>query len=156
VKLTRTEVEVRPRLDLGLETRQLISKVPIFAKLSKVQLDTIARLLRPRFAVPGEQLIRDGDHADAMYFISSGSVEVEVVGQKIRLNPGDFFGEMGLVTGQRRQGDVHARGYCQLLVLREVDFKNLLRSDHEIQMQIATVANARSMMNQRASGARTE
>ncbi len=156
VQLTRTEVEVRPRLDLGLETRQLISKVPIFAKLSKVQLDTIARLLRPRFAVPGEQLIRDGDHADAMYFISSGSVQVEVVGQKIRLNPGDFFGEMGLVTGQRRQGDVHARGYCQLLVLREVDFKNLLRSDHDIQMQIATVASARSMMNQRASGARTE
>jgi CPA1 family monovalent cation:H+ antiporter len=156
VKVTRTEVEVRPRLDLGLETRQLISKVPIFAKLTRVQLDTIARLLRPRFAVPGEQLIRDGDHADAMYFISSGSVEVEVVGQKIRLNPGDFFGEMGLVTGQRRQGDVHARGYCQLLVLRELDFKNLLRSDHEIQMQIATVASARSMMNQRASGVRSE
>ena len=156
VQVTRTEVEVRPRLDLGLETRQLISKVPIFAKLTKVQLDTIARMLRPRLAVPGEQLIRDGDRADAMYFISSGSVEVEVVGQKIRLNPGDFFGEMGLVTGQRRQGDVHARGYCQLLVLREVDFKNLLRSDPDIQTQIATKANARSMMNQRASGVRSE
>ena len=156
VQLTRTEVEVRPRLDLGLETRQLISKVPIFAKLTEVQLDTIERLLLPRFAVPGERLIRDGDHADAMYFISSGSVEVEVVGQKIRLKPGDFFGEMALVTGQRRQGDVHARGYCQLLVLREVDFKNLLRNDHDIQMQIATVASARSMMNQRASGVRSE
>ena len=156
VQLSRSEVEVRPRLDLGLETRQLISKVPIFAKLTTVQLDTVARLLRPRFAVPGERLIRDGDHADAMYFISSGSVEVEVVGQKIQLNPGDFFGEMGLVTGQRRQGDVHARGYCQLLVLSEVDFKNLLRSDQEIQMQIATVAGARSMMNQRASGVRSE
>jgi CPA1 family monovalent cation:H+ antiporter len=156
VQLSRSEVEVRPRLDLGLETRQLISKVPIFAKLTTVQLDTIAHLLWPRFAVPGEQLIRDGDHADAMYFISSGSVEVEVVGQKIQLNPGNFFGEMGLVTGQRRQGDVHARGYCQLLVLREVDFKNLLRSDQEIQMQIATVAGARSMMNQRASGVRSE
>ena len=156
VQLSRSQVEVRPRLDLGLETRQLISKVPIFAKLTTLQLDTIARLLRPRFAVPGEQLICDGDHADAMYFISSGSVEVEVVGQKIQLNPGDFFGEMGLVTGQRRQGDVHARGYCQLLVLREVDFKNLLRSDPEIQTQIATVAGARSMMNQRASGVRSE
>ena len=34
VQLSRSEVEVRPRLDLGLETRQLISKVPIFAKLT--------------------------------------------------------------------------------------------------------------------------
>jgi CPA1 family monovalent cation:H+ antiporter len=156
VQLTRNEVEMRPRLDLGLETRQLISRVPMFAKLTEVQLDTIARLLRPRFAVPGEQLIRDGDHADAMYFISSGSVEVVVVGQKIRLNPGDFFGEMGLVTGQRRQGDVHARSYCQLLVLREADFNSLLRNDHDIETQIASVASARSVMNQRASGVRSE
>ncbi len=156
VQLTRTEVEVRPRLDLGLETRALISKVPMFAKLTEAQLDTIARLLRPRFAVPGEQLIRDGDHADAMYFISSGSMEVEVVGQKIRLNPGDFVGEMALVSGQRRQGNVYARGYCQLLVLREVDFKNLLRSDHEIQSQIATVASTRSTMNRRAGAGRSD
>ncbi len=130
--------------------------MPIFAKLTKEQLDTIAHLLRPRFAVPGEQLIRDGDEADAMYFISSGSVEVEVVGQKIQLNPGDFFGEMALVTGQRRRGNVYARGYCQLLVLREVDFKSLLRSDRDIQTQIATVASARSMMNERAGAVRSE
>jgi len=156
VQLTRTDVEERPRLDLGLEIRELIAKVPMFANLTKTQLDTIAHLLRPRFAVPGEQLIRNGDHADAMYFISSGNVEVEVVGQRIRLKPGDFFGEMGLVTGQRRQGDVYAHGYCQLLVLGAVDFKNLLRSDHDIQTQIAAVAGARSMMNQRASGVRSE
>jgi len=88
----------------------------MFAKLNETQLDSISRLLRPRLAVPGERLIRNGDRSDAMYFISSGRVEVEVVGQKIELNPGDFFGEMGLVTGQRRQGDVYARSYCQLLL----------------------------------------
>ena len=153
VQLTRTEIEKRPRLDLGLKTRELIAKVPIFGKLTQAQLDTIGNLLRPRFAVPEEQLIRDGDHADAMYFISSGSVEVEVAGQKIRLNPGDFFGEMALVSGRRRRGNVYARSYCQLLVLGEVDFKNLLKSDHEIQTHIASVANARSAMNQRAGSA---
>jgi len=156
VQLARTEVEVRPRLDLGLETRELIAKVPMFAQLTTAQLDTIAHLLKPRFAVPGERLIRDGDRADAMYFISSGSVEVEVVGQKIRLKPGDFFGEMGLVTGQRRRGNVNALGYCQLLVLGEIDFKNLLRGDQEIQKQITLVANERSQMNERASAAPPE
>jgi len=156
VQLARTQVEVRPRLDLGLETRELIAKVPMFAKLTEAQLDTIAHLLRPRFAVPGERLIRDGDRADAMYFISSGSVDVEVVGQKIRLNSGAFFGEMALVTGQRRRGNVNALGYCQLLVLSEPDFKNLLRGDQEIQRQITLVANERSQMNERASAATPE
>ena len=156
VQLTRTEVEERPRLDLGLKTRELIAKVPMFAILTKAQLDTIAHLLQPRFALPGEQLIRDGDYAEAMYFISSGSVEVEVVGQKIRLNPGDFFGEMALVSGRRRKGNVYARGYCQLLVLRDLDFKNLVRNDPDIQTQIATAASARSMMNERAGAKRPE
>ncbi|HVN27458.1 MAG TPA: cation:proton antiporter [Candidatus Binataceae bacterium] len=156
VQVARNEVEVRPRLDLGLETRQLIARVPMFARLNRAQLDTIARTLRSRFAVPGERLIRDGDRADAMYFISSGSVEVDVAKQKIRLNPGDFFGEMGLVTGQPRQGNVYASGYCQLLVLKEEDFQNLVRSDAEIQRQIASVASARGLMNERAGAGRSE
>src|SRR6185437_6405246 len=118
----RAKVEMRPRLDLGLDTRALISNVPMFAGLTKDQLNAVARLLRPRIAVPGEKLIRNGDVADAMYFLSSGSVEVQVVGQNIRLRPGDFFGEMGLVTRQRRQGNVNALGYCQLLMLNVKDF----------------------------------
>ena len=38
VQLSRSEVEVRPRLDLGLETRELMAKVPIFAKLTRINL----------------------------------------------------------------------------------------------------------------------
>jgi CPA1 family monovalent cation:H+ antiporter len=151
VQLSRAEVEVRPRLDLGLEIRELVAKVPMFAKLSETQLDLIARKLRPQVAVSGERLIRNGDRADAMYFISSGKVDVEVVGQKIRLNPGDFFGEMGLVTGQRRQGDVYARSYCQLLVLKDTDFNSVRRSDKALEAQIEAVASARIAMNQQAT-----
>ena len=102
-------------------------------------------------AIPGERLIRNGDRADAMYFISSGKVDVEVVGQKIRLNPGDFFGEMGLITGQRRQGNVYARSYCQLLVLKDTDFNSLRRSDEALEAQIEAVATARIAMNQQAT-----
>ncbi|MGA7872031.1 MAG: cation:proton antiporter [Candidatus Binatus sp.] len=151
VQLSRSEVEVRPRLDLGLETRELVAKVPMFAKLSETQLDIIARKLKPQFAIPGERLIRDGDRADAMYFISSGKVDVEVVGQTIHLKPGDFFGEMGLVTGQRRRGDVYARSYCHLLVLRDTDFNNVRRSDKSLEAQIEAVASARIAMNQQAT-----
>jgi CRP-like cAMP-binding protein len=67
-----------------------------------------------------------------MYFISSGKVEVDVLGQKISLTQGNFFGEMSLVTGQRRQGDVYTRSYCQLLALKQSDFKSIQRSDKEL------------------------
>ena len=73
IQTARKEVELRPRLDIGLETRDLIAKVPMFANFSQSQLDAVAHLLRPRFALPDEQLIQQGDRADAMYFISSGN-----------------------------------------------------------------------------------
>jgi CPA1 family monovalent cation:H+ antiporter len=148
----KTAVRVRPRLDLGLEARALIAKVPLFEALTRPQLDLVARLLRPRFALPGERLIRDGDTADAMYFLSSGAVEVRVVGNTIRLGAGDFFGEMALVSNQRRQGDVTAVGYCQLLMLRDEDFRKLLRGNPALQEKIDTVAHARRLENEMASG----
>ena len=152
VLAARAKVEMRPRLDLGLDTRALISNVPMFAALTQNQLNAVARLLRPRIAVPGERLIRNGDVADAMYFLSSGSVEVQVVGQTIRLRPGDFFGEMGLVTRQRRQGNVNALGYCQLLTLNANDFTRLLRGNPQLKAQIDAVASTRMQMNEQASG----
>src|SRR5579875_3114822 len=151
----RSAVDQRPRLDLGLEARALIAQVPMFANLTDAQLDRIARLLRPLFALPGEQLIRRGEHGDAMYFISSGAVEVDA-GHKVRLERGDFFGEMALLSGEPRQADVHALSYCQLLMLRDRDLQSLLRSHPRIKERIDTVAGARWEENRQSQPAQAE
>jgi CPA1 family monovalent cation:H+ antiporter len=144
----RAKVDVRPRLDLGLETRELISHVPLFAGLTKPQLDAVAHLLRPRFAVPDERLITRGDRGDSMYFISSGVVEVQAGSRQIPLTRGDFFGEMALVLDQPRQADVTARSYCLLLVLQGDDFQALLRGHKDIQAIIDREADVRRKMNE--------
>jgi CPA1 family monovalent cation:H+ antiporter len=147
----REKARVRPRLDLGLETRALISHVPLFKDLSQPQLDALAHLLRPRFAVPGERLITTGDRGDAMYFISSGVVEVQAGDQKIPLAQGDFFGEMALVWDLPRQADVTASSYCQLLVLQDDDFQALLRGHRDMRTIIDREASARRAMNAQAN-----
>jgi len=151
LQTTRARIDLRPRLDLGLEIRALIAQVPMFVHLTHQQLDAVARLLRPRFAVPGELLIRKGDRGDSMYFISSGTVEVAAAGgKKIKLGRGDFFGEMALLSGDRRGADVGALSYCQLLVLDASRFQSLLKSDPQIKTQIDQVADARWQMNRPA------
>ena len=137
----------RPRLDLGLATRELVADFSLFAGLDPVQLDKITALLEPRFAVPGERLIRQGERGDAMYFISSGAVEVNVGRQKIQLGRGDFFGELALLGGRERRADVTALGYCQLLVLDDADFRTLLATDPSIHRHINQVATDRIQMN---------
>lgn len=147
VQSRRAKAARRPRLDLGLDTRELVREFPLFAALDAQQIAKISALLRPRFAVPGEVLIRRGERGDAMYFISSGAVEVNVGGQRIRLGRGDFFGELALLGRRPRRADVTALGYCHLLVLDDIDFRALLATDPSIHRQINQVAADRLEMN---------
>jgi CPA1 family monovalent cation:H+ antiporter len=154
VESRRARAERRPHLDLGLATRELVRDFALFEGLDAAQLDKITALLQPRFAVPGERLIRQGERGVDMYFISSGAVEVNVAGQKIQLGRGDFFGEMALLGGRERRADVTALGYCQLLVLADADFRTLLATDPSIHAHINRIANDRIQMNRarRAAG----
>jgi len=138
----------RPRLDLGLNMADLIQQVPMFDGLSTEQLGKIGALLRPRVAVPGEILVRRGERGTVMFFISSGAAEVGLSDHKIRLGRGDFFGEMALLDPSgRRQADVTALSYCQLLILREEDLRTLFATEPAIREKIRKVAQDRREMN---------
>jgi monovalent cation:H+ antiporter, CPA1 family len=142
----RAAAAARPHLDLGLDTRELVRQYPLFETLGPADFDKIRRLLRPRFALPGERLIRRGERGDEMYFISSGAVEVALEKNRVRLGRGDFVGELALLGDRRRRTDVTALGYCQLLVLRRDDLESLLAMDPAIRDKINRVASDRLAM----------
>jgi monovalent cation:H+ antiporter, CPA1 family len=139
--------ETRPRFDLGLDTRELIGRLDLFADLSEQQLERVQKLLRPRFVAPRERIVQEGDQGHACYFIASGAAEVVFPGRRIPLGTGDLFGEMALLTGMTRQADVVAMTYCRLLVLRKVDFDHFMDDNRDIRLIIHTIAASRSSMN---------
>jgi CPA1 family monovalent cation:H+ antiporter len=139
--------EQRPRFDIGLDTRQLVEQLDILAGLDDRQLDRVCRLLRPRFAVPNDRIIRKGERGDAVFFIASGAVEVILPQRRVRLGSGEFFGEMALLSGRLRQADVVALSYCQMLVLRRTDFERFMKANPEARATIDRVAEARRAMN---------
>ena len=139
--------ETRPRFDLGLDTRELIGRLDLFADLSDQQLERVQKLLRPRFVAPRELIVREGDQGDACYFIASGAAEVVFPGRRIPLGSGDLFGEMALLTGMTRQADVVAMTYCRLLVLRKIDFDRFMQDNRDIRLVIHKIAATRSSMN---------
>jgi CPA1 family monovalent cation:H+ antiporter len=113
-------------------------------------LERVAKLLRPRFTVPNERIIRAGDRGDSVFFIASGAVEVRLPERRVRLGSGDFFGEMALLSGRPRQADVVALTYCRLLVLRKVDFERFLAANSEAKATISRIAEERLSMNQQS------
>ena len=140
--------EPRLRFDIGLDTHRLIERLDILSGLDERQLDRVARLLRSRFTVPNERIIRRGDRGDAVFFIASGAVEVALAAGPVRLGSGEFFGEMALLSGRPRQADVTALTYCRLLVLRKIDFERFIEANPEARAAIDRVAAARHSMNQ--------
>jgi len=138
----RRAVEVRPTLDLGLKRDDLLGRVPMFATLDAKARRSVARLLRPRLAVPGEVIVHMGEHGDAMYFISSGAVEVRILPTAVQLGSGDFFGELALLVADRRNADVVALGYCELLTLAARDLNRLFGTEPALRDQIHAVAQA--------------
>ena len=140
-------LERRPGLDVALDSRALIAKVPLFMDLPADRQAAIARLLSPRLALPGERIVTKGERGDAMYFIASGAAAVSVGDSEVRLGSGEFFGEIALIAHRPRTADVTALGFCRLLTLNASDFNRLLAEDPELKEAINSVARHRLAQN---------
>lgn len=85
-------------------------------------------------------IIYAGDDSDAIYYILSGSVTVVIEDDDGRemvlayLNPGDFFGEMGLFenTPTPRSAWVKARTECEVAEVSYTKFKQLCKEDADM------------------------
>ncbi len=148
----RQALEQRPPLELGLALTEMIGRVALFAELDRARLETIAKLLKPRLAMPGERILRKGAHGKAMFFVASGEVEVALSGGPIKLGSGEFFGELALLTKKPRSADVTARGYCHLLVLEVQEFRRFLRGHPDMKKRIEAVAQQRLAAGGQAQG----
>ena len=145
----RSLMDELPPLDLGLRAEELLPQFNMFADLGSAELRALARLCRPRLLLPDEVVIRKGERGNAMFLISSGAVEVVLPNNRVRLGSGDFFGEMALLSGRRRQADVVALGYCRVLVLSAADFRRFLRDYPHVSAEIDRIANERTRTNEK-------
>src|SRR5262249_40502514 len=100
-------------------------------------------LLRPRDYPAGTVIVRRGERGDCMYFVASGEVEIRLRPEPIRLGPGDFFGELALLTGDPRNASIVAAQQCTLLRLDIVDFRHLLPRQPELARIIHAAAEQR-------------
>jgi CPA2 family monovalent cation:H+ antiporter-2 len=147
----RAAAEAAAAATRSLQIHRLMQAFPMFATLDHEQREELLSLFKPHFAAPGERLIRAGDVGDRAFFLSSGAVEVARDGDRTRLGPGDLFGEMALLTGERRNADVTAVDYCELLVIDERDFRRFTEQCPELHAEIDRVATERLALHRRAA-----
>ncbi|HUC10719.1 MAG TPA: cyclic nucleotide-gated ion channel [Stellaceae bacterium] len=126
-----------------LRTWDLVAKVPFFKEVGASVIADVARLLRPRDYPARAVIVRRGASGDCMFFIASGEVEVRLGPGTVRLGPGEFFGEIALLTGGPRNATIVATQPCTLLTLDIVDFRHLLGHQPELARVVSEEAARR-------------
>ena len=133
-----------------LRTWDLVAKVPFFKNVGASVIADVARLLRARDYPARAVIVRRGERGDCMYFIASGEVEVRLRPETVRLGPGEFFGEIALLTGGPRNATIVAAQPCTLLTLDIVDFRQLLGRQAELARIVNEEAERRRAVNEEA------
>lgn len=126
-----------------LRTWELVAKVPFFHDIGASLIAEVARLLRPRDFPAGAVIVRRGEPGDCMYFVVEGEVEVQLQTGSLYLEPGQFFGELALLTGDPRNATIVASRPCTTLALDIVDFHELLARQPELARVIREEARKR-------------
>ncbi|MGZ5078853.1 MAG: cyclic nucleotide-binding domain-containing protein [Usitatibacter sp.] len=96
------------------------ANVPLLAGINRLQLREF--MLESELATPreGEAIFKRNDYTNSFFMIAGGEVLVEVLKDGKRagwfpLGPGEFFGELGLISGRRRSNSVKAGRDCVLI-----------------------------------------
>jgi CRP-like cAMP-binding protein len=95
-------------------------------------LDELRRIGHEVSFGPGEVIFEAGDRADAMFVILGGEAQVDVGGRFHRLRQGDVFGEMAVLSTDRRMASVRAAEPVQALRIEADALVSLLREHPEV------------------------
>jgi voltage-gated potassium channel len=121
----------------------MLARVPLFSHLDAAEIADIMRLLRAQTIESNEVLVRRGDPATSMYFITAGEVEIELPTQRVKLGEGAFFGEIALLRRADRSGTVTATRKTKLLALDAHDFHALIARVPALAAHLEETAKAR-------------
>ncbi|MBI4639903.1 MAG: mechanosensitive ion channel family protein [Candidatus Tectomicrobia bacterium] len=129
---------------------QALRRVELFHMINEEELRHLARHLRYAPFSRGEVLIRQGAEAHSLYIITTGQVSVITTldgtprdnipeREVAQLGPGDFFGEMALMTGEPRSATVVALEDVECYRLDREGFQGILMARPEIAEDISHI-----------------
>jgi CRP-like cAMP-binding protein len=110
-----------------------LASIPLLADLTTEQRAKVAERLSEREVDVGTVLAREGDYAYSLFFVVDGMAAAAHETRLLTtLRPGDWFGEIGVLTHSTRSANVVALSRMRLLTLMSWDFADLLKELPEL------------------------
>jgi putative ABC transport system ATP-binding protein len=127
-------------LNDALRICEFLKGVELFKALTPTERTDVAERMTKRHYLPGDVVIQQGDTGHELFLVSDGGVRVERSGQEVaRLGPGEFFGELALLSGNPRNATVVATDPLETYVLGESDFRSAMDKSESFRDQLRRV-----------------
>src|SRR5579859_997246 len=114
---------------------ELLRSMDLFAELGDAELNKVARLLKEVKVAENDVIFDQGGPGDALYIVLQGRVRIATTDHFGRervlafYGPGEFFGDMAVLTGGPRSASASASTPVRLLELRKQDFDQLVTTN---------------------------
>ena len=116
---------------------ELLKKVPLFAGCSKNELRQLAKIADELDLREGTVLTREGRPGREFFVLIDGTAEVRRKGKKIAaLGPGDWLGEIALITDSPRTATVTATSPVDVLVITDRRFRSVVETMPSIALKV--------------------
>jgi CRP-like cAMP-binding protein len=123
---------------------ELLKRAPLFAQCSKKELAQVALLADEVDMRMGKTLTTEGEPGREFFVLIEGEADVRRKGRKVNvMGPGDFFGEIALVSNRPRTATVTATSPLRLLVITDRGFRELMKKMPSIQDKVLSALAAR-------------
>lgn len=145
VQYERDEAPLRTEHHLSLAAEQL-AHVELFAVLSPESRHDLVLASSEQLYAAGEAIVRQNAEGDSMFVLLSGHARVmlEPSGQEVAvIPPGGFFGEMTMLTGDRRRATVQAADDAVVLEITAKAFRALALANPGLLDHISAVMSQR-------------
>jgi CRP/FNR family cyclic AMP-dependent transcriptional regulator len=121
-----------------LKITQILKNIPIFSSLNEIELNQMTEAAIRKTFSKNTVLINEGDETDSLYIICSGKVKAIINdenGKEVILSifgPGEYFGEIAFIDGERRSATIITREPTEVLIISSGVFRNILSSNPNI------------------------
>jgi CRP-like cAMP-binding protein len=119
------------------EKLALLKTIPMFAASTDREIERLGMLAEEVDLPAGRVLFNQGDTAAELFVVVNGTVRVERDGRVLaERGPGEFFGEIALVSEGSRTATATCMTDCRLFILGRREFHSLMDEFPELKMRV--------------------
>ncbi|MDA1140432.1 MAG: mechanosensitive ion channel family protein [Planctomycetota bacterium] len=138
--------------------RDLLTRADMFLAMIPEEIEDLAKKMKECTFQPGDVIVRQGEEGSSMFFMFEGLVNVLIdfkgEGEQTKvanIGPGQFFGEMSLLTGEPRTATISADVPTIVYELSKADLKVVLEKRPECADTISQIVAERQISTQAAA-----